>query len=103
MHSRPRGPPLELFQEPDVVLVKKSDIVDIILEHRDPFHTHAESETCPLLRVHLAVLQNVRMDHPAAHDLHPTRLLADAASLALAEDAGDVDLGAGLGEGKEAG
>jgi hypothetical protein len=44
-----------------------------------------------------------RVDHAAAKQLNPARVLALAAAFAAAEDAADLHVCAGLGEGEEAG
>ena len=43
------------------------------------------------------------IDHAATQDLHPSRVLAEAATLAATDVAGDIHLGAGLREGEVAG
>ena len=46
------------------------------------------------------VLEDLGMDHAAAHDFQPPRLAAYAAARAAADDALDVHLGGGFGERK---
>ena len=86
---------------------------DAVLQHRDPLDPHAEGEPLHLLRVvGLAAdeAEHVRVDHPGAEDLDPAAALAQRVALAAGEhaaavaaEAGDVDLHAGLGEREEVG
>src|SRR4051812_30670264 len=47
--------------------------------------------------------EHLRIDHAAAEQLDPSRVLAFATPLAAAEDAADLDVGAGLSEWEKAG
>src|SRR5581483_9891239 len=105
-----RSPSAELLQEADVVVVEQAQIGNPVLEHGDPFHTHAEGEALNLLWVVAVVphvLEHIRIDHPGAQDLDPCRALAQRAALAVSRDAvgaveaGHVDLDARLREREE--
>src|SRR6185295_6737450 len=93
----------ELFEEAQVVLVEEADVVDPVLQHRHALHPHAEREAGVLLGVVADGLEHRRVHHAAAENLEPSRLLARAAPRAAARAAADVDLGARLGVGEEAG
>ena len=47
--------------------------------------------------------EDVGVDHAAAEEFDPAGVFALAAAFAAAEDAGDLHVGAGFGEGEEAG
>ena len=87
-----------MLQEPDVILGIKPQIVDAVLQLAYPFDTHPEGETRILFGVDAEIFQHFGMNHAAAEDLHPTGILADIATLAAADAAVDVHLGARLGE-----
>src|SRR5208283_5014436 len=95
--------PSELRQKTDVVIVEMFDIVDAVLDHGDPLDPHAEGKPGDLLGIVPHVPEDLGVDLPGPEDLEPACLLADAAALALAYDAADVDFRGGLGEGKVAG
>src|SRR5690606_20318012 len=103
--------PLELPQKAHVVLVEHPQVGHAVLEEGNALDPHAEGEALDPLGVVAAVLhepEHVRVDHARTEDLDPARALADAVARAvgqpagaLAAEAGDVDLHAGLGEGEE--
>ena len=85
----PNGPlhfdgSLELREEPQVVLEIVTQVVDLPLEHRDALQTHSEGETAVLAAVDSGSLEDIRINHSAAHDLEPAGALADVAALAVA-------------------
>lgn len=63
----------------------------------------SKSVTCELLRIVANISQDVWVDHAGAEDLEPSALLADAATLAGAQEAGYVHFEAWFGKGKKAG
>ena len=88
---------------------------DAVLDHGDALDTHAEGEACDLFGV-VNVVGGVCLaafggdggedggvDHAAAEEFDPAGVFALAAAFAAAEDAGDLDVGGGFGEGEEAG
>src|SRR5579864_6549289 len=112
--ERPTTVSSKLFQESDVALKEQLQIIHAINQHGYAVHAHAEGEAGNFLRVIAIVLhelKNVRIDHAAAQNLDPARLLARAARLFFrstatlstspADEAGDEHLRAGLGEGKK--
>ncbi len=91
----------KLTQEAQVVLEEQPQILDAVLQHRDPLDAHAERPARHFLGVVADVAQHVRVDHARAEDLQPSRLLAQAAAVADAHEAEDVDLRRRLRERKE--
>ena len=97
----------ELREEPRVVFEHQADVGDAVAEHRDALDADAEGEAGVRSGSMPQCLEDDGVDHPAAENLDPAGVLADAAARAravglLAEDAADVDLGAGLDEGEVA-
>src|SRR5579863_8512425 len=92
----------ELAQKGEMVLIEASDVRDAVLEHGDPFDSQAEGESRVRFRIDPAVLEHPGMHHAAAEDLDPPGPLAHGTAPGAADEAGDVDLGAGLRERKEA-
>src|ERR1700722_20060058 len=91
-----------------------ADVGDAVLDHGDALDAHAEGEAGDLFGVvgvieaEFAALrgdggEDGGVDHAAAEELDPAGVFALAAALAVAEDTGDLDVGAGFGEGEEAG
>ena len=91
---------IELMQEPHVVLEIEPQVLHAVFEHGDTLDPHAEREPGIFLRIDSIGLKHIGIDHAAAHDLQPTRALADVAALAAAEVARHIDLGRRFGEGK---
>src|SRR5437868_5771199 len=85
----------ELLEEPQVVSGKKPDVVDLILQHRNPLDAHAEREPAYFLGVVTDGFEDIRVDHSRTENFDPARALADAAVAALAGTAktADVHLG----------
>ena len=90
------------MQETHIVVIEEPQIVDTVRKHGDALNPHTEGETRDLLGIVAAHLEDVRMHHARTEDLQPARALADAAALAVAHDARDVNLRARLGERKKA-
>src|SRR5258705_3199524 len=91
----------ELPEEPQVVLEEQPEIVDAVLQHRDPLDAHPERPAREFLGVIADILQDPRMHHPAAENLQPPPLLAQPATVAVADEAQHVHLGGGLREREE--
>src|SRR3954466_6832411 len=102
----------KLLQKPDITLEKQLQIIEAVLQHGDPVHAHAEREAGNFLRV-IAVLlhefKDIWIDHAAAENLDPSRLLAGTAwriirtafAAATGYETRDEHLRARLGERKE--
>src|SRR6266851_4222023 len=93
---------LKLFEEAEVGFVEQADVIDVVLEHRDPLDPEAPGIAVPLLGIDAAVAQDLWMDHAAAPDFEPSLVPAALAASARADAAGYVELKAGLGEGEVA-
>src|SRR3984885_11417064 len=97
----------QLLEKPGVALKEQLNIIHAILHDRDAFHAHAESESRNLGCVIVDEAVHIRIDHAAAEKFDPSAGLAVAAgsavarAFAIAEDAADLHVGAGLGEGEE--
>src|SRR5919202_1753335 len=91
----------ELAQEADVVGDEVAQVVHVVAHHGAAVDADPEGDPLPLLGVDAHGGEHVRVDHPAAAQLDPARLGAHPAPPALAEDARDLELGGGLGEGEE--
>ena len=83
---------LKLPQEPHIVLEIHPDIIDGILEHRDPLDAHPEGETRISLRVIPLHLEDPRVHHTRTEDLDPSGTFAYPASNTRTEDAPDIHL-----------
>ena len=88
----------ELFEETGVVFREEAEVVDAVLQVGDALNTHAESVAGINLGINAALVEYVGVDHATAKDLDPACVLAEATTLATADEARDVHLGAGLGE-----
>jgi hypothetical protein len=103
----------ELLEEAHVAGVEVADVGDAVEHHGDALDSHTEGEAGDLFRVVGVVcgvyFSALRCDcgedggvhHATAEELDPAGVLALAAAGAAAEDAGDLDVGAGFGEGEE--
>src|SRR5579875_627077 len=76
---------LKLFQEPDVALKEKLDVIDVVFHHGIAIHSQPKSPTRVALRIDAAMPQHLRVHHAAAHHLDPSALLAYPATLAPAK------------------
>src|ERR1039458_1200379 len=81
----------KLIQKPHVPRIKRSNLADPVLHHRNALHAHAEGEAGDLLGVVGGLFfrcegKDGRVHHPEAQQLNPPRLLALAAALAPAEE-----------------
>src|ERR1041385_8827816 len=70
----------ELVQEAQVVFVEEADVVDAVAQHRHALHAHAEREAGVLLRVVADRFEHRGVDHAAAENFEPARVLARAAA-----------------------
>src|SRR5690242_7184137 len=92
----------EFVQDSQIILVNPPDVVDIILKHRDTFHPYAKARAGPFFRIRRTILEVPSMYHATAHEFHPARMLADAASFPRAKNTGNIHLRTRLGEWKKA-
>src|SRR5687767_39585 len=81
----------KLIQEPDIILVKQTDIMDAIADHGDALDAETERPTAPHFGIVSDIFKNLRMHHSAAGNFQPV-----FAHL-FHERAGEVDFEAGLG------
>src|SRR5581483_2528074 len=61
----------KLPQEPQIVLVKQSNVINPVADHCDPLDPKAERPAGPNLRIITDVLEHLRMHHSAPGDLQP--------------------------------
>ena len=113
--ERPRMTLGELLEEAEVAGVEVAYVGDAVQDHGDALDAHSEGEAADAGRIVGCgieakatafggdSLEDGGVDHAAAKQLDPAGVLALAATLAAAEDTGDLDVGGGLGEGEEAG
>src|SRR5882724_8293712 len=85
----------KLFEELQVVFEEQAQVIDAIAQHGEAIYPHAEGIALPTLAIDPRSVQHVWMNHPAAQDLQPAGLLANAASLAVAEHTLDMCYGKG--------
>ena len=88
----------ELFQETDIVLIQQAHVINLILKQCNTLKANAKRKSGVLIRVNVAHLQHMRMDHAAAQDFNPAGAFAEPAALAAAFEAGHVHLCAGFCE-----
>src|SRR5258706_12341752 len=67
-----RSPPSgELFQEPQIVLIKVANVIDAVEEHREALEAHAEGVAAPNLRIVADRVGHRRIHHAAAAYFDP--------------------------------
>src|SRR5664279_570294 len=90
----------ELRAEPHVSLEYLSHVLDPVAQHQRSLDPHAERKTGVPVRVDAARCEHLTVDHPAATPLDPAGATTRAAVLigATADEAPEVQLGAGFGE-----
>ena len=72
---------MELLEELQVVLEHQADVVDAVLQHGDALDADAEGEAGVLVRVDVAVLQNLAVDDAATQNFDPAGVLAQGQPL----------------------
>src|SRR5258705_5075966 len=92
----------ELAQEAEIVLEEQAHVVDAEFHQAGALDDDAESEALVFFGIVFDRAHHVRMDHSAAQHLGPSRMLADRASGAVAQEASDIEFRARLGERKVA-
>src|ERR1700722_8820177 len=90
----------KLLQKLQIVLEEQAQIIDAIAQHGETVDSHAEGIALPAFAVDARSLENIRMNHPAPQYLQPAGLLANTASLAVAENTLDIGFGRRLGKGE---
>src|SRR6266404_601469 len=101
------NPLSKLLQKPYITLKEQLNIIHTVLQNRNPFHAHAEGKSRNLCRIVIHKAVHIRIDHAAAQQLNPSAGLAVPArttvaySLAVTENATDLDVGARLGKREE--
>src|SRR6187455_2858672 len=68
----------ELREETQVVLEEQAQVIHAVTKHRQAIDAHAEGVAGILFRIDPAGLEHARMHHPAARDLEPAGVFADA-------------------------
>jgi len=64
-----------------MIIKEESNIIYAILYHGDPFYAQSKGKALPFCWVVANGPKNLRMNHPGAKDLKPTRLAANPAPL----------------------
>src|ERR1700747_293220 len=98
-HSR------KLLQKAHVVLEKRLNVVNAVLEHRQPIHAHSESETTHFFRVVIHEAVHGWINHARAEKLNPAGAFAfpagrtaRASAAAATENARDIKFHRRLGK-----
>src|SRR5215213_2205439 len=91
---------LKLFQEPDVVLEKQANVVELIHQRAHAIDSQTKRKPRILLRIHSDGAQHVRMHHSGTAQLDPARVFTNATASALAFETTEIKLRARLGERK---
>src|SRR5579859_3207317 len=101
------GSSWELAEEADVVLEENLDIVDLVFEHGQAIDAHSEGKAADFFGVVVDEAVDGGIDHACAEKFDPTRAFALGAGAATggraraaAENAGDIEFDARLGERK---
>ena len=100
----------ELAEEADVILEEDLDVVDLVFEHGQAVDAHAKGEAADFFGVVVDEAVDGGVDHACTEEFDPAGAFAlgadataGARAAAAAEDAGDVEFDAGLGEREIAG
>ena len=81
---------MELFEEAKIRAVEKADIIDSVTHHYKTVKTDIDIKTGIFVGIEPRGFKNVGMRGAARHDFYPTDMLANAATLAAALEAGYV-------------
>jgi hypothetical protein len=74
------------------------DVTDSMANHRQTLGAHAERESGQAFGVIPDGFEDIRVDHPATHQLDPTGATADATTGTVADETRNMHLGRRLGE-----
>ena len=94
---------LELVKEAYIVLAEHAQVLHHVFQVGDALHAKAESIATVHRAIDAAGFKHGGIYHAAAQNLDPTRVLAETATLAATQHAGNVHLGTRLGEREVAG
>ena len=75
--------------------------MNTIFKHRQPLNPKTKSKSGVFPRWIAAGLKDLRVDHPAAHDLKPAVMLAHRAPCTFTNITGDIHFRRRLGKGKK--
>lgn len=76
---------LELIEESHVVFREHAKVLYAVFEVGNTLNTQAERISCIFFAVDTAGLQNIGVNHTATENFHPTGVLAETATLTVAE------------------
>src|SRR6476620_1043895 len=96
--TRTRRSSRDLIKEPDIGAVQNPDVRDVVAKHRDARRAHAECPSGVFVSVETRVVDDRRMHHTRAKNLHPAGALAAGATGAVTELALDIHFSRWLGE-----
>lgn len=68
---------LELLKEADIVLGEHAEVLDLVFQVCDTFHTHTEGKTAVDFGVNAACLKYVGVNHTATKYFNPSCMLAE--------------------------
>jgi hypothetical protein len=61
----------KLLQKPDIIFKKQPDILNPVLQDRDPLNAHAKSKTSIFFAVDATVFQDPGIHHATTENFHP--------------------------------
>ena len=79
-----------------IPLAQMTNVVNSISHHDQTIQSQTESKSAPNVRVNIPLPQNIGVNHATGTELDPAALLADPASLPLADQAADVQFKPGF-------
>src|SRR5215813_2339435 len=88
----------KLLQESDVIFVQQPDVIQLVPQRAQPIQPQSERESGEFFGIDADCAQHVRVDHSRPAHLYPARPFADAATRAVAFEAGVIDLRARFDE-----
>ena len=82
--------------------MEQTNVVNAVAHHNESVKTDVYVEARVFIGVKTCRAKNVRVRRTAGHDLYPTNVLTNAASLTAANETAHIDFKSGLNEGEEA-